>query len=246
MKQSFLVAFVVLSCATMLAAWHSQRDKGQQVPNAEQEIRRIETLRLQYPQEPARWADHVDDRAVFTQGSGKVNTKAEILRLLHQQEWSYDSSLEMHEAQFKQFGDTAILTYIYTRSRQDGGDTIRQHVRKTAVYQHQTSNWQLIASTSVALPNADRQQKSVDAKILDTYVGEYGGNLRITRDGTHLLAQSPDDREKIELLAVSNEAFTIKGEGDSILFVFEKGPDNRVQLRAHNVGGSESVAKRIE
>ena len=88
----------------MLAACYSQTDKGQQPPNAEQKIRRIETLRLQYPLEPARWADHVDDNAVFTPGSGKVNTKTEILRLLHQQEWSYDSSLEMHEEQFKQLG----------------------------------------------------------------------------------------------------------------------------------------------
>jgi hypothetical protein len=152
----------------------------------------------------------------------------------------------MHEAQFKQFGDTAVLTYIYTRSRQDGGDTLRQHVRKTAVYQHQASSWQLIASTSVALPNGDRQQKPVDPKILDAYTGLYEGNLRITRDGTRLMAQSPDDKEKVELLAVSNEAFSIRGEGDSILFVFEKDPQNQIQLRSHNVGGSESVAKRID
>jgi len=214
--------------------------------NADRDIRAVETLRLKYPLEPARWADMVDDNAVFTQGSGKVNTKSEIIRLLHQQEWSYDSSLEMHDAQFAQFGDTAVLTYIYTRSRQDGADTIRQHVRKTAVYQLQASKWRIIASTSVAFPNEDRQQKPVDPRILDTYVGLYEGNLRITRDGTRLLAQSPDDKEKIELLAVSNEAFAIRGEGDSILFVFEKGSNGSVNLRAHNVGGSESVAKKLD
>jgi hypothetical protein len=60
------------------------------------------------------------------------------------------------------------------------------------------------------------------------------------------MAQSPDDKEKVELLAVSNEAFSIRGEGDSILFVFEKDPQNQIQLRSHNVGGSESVAKRID
>ena len=37
------------------------------------------------------------------------------------------------------------------------------------------------------------------------------------------MAQSPDDTEKIELLAVSNETFSISGEGDSILFVFRRG-----------------------
>lgn len=66
------------------------------------------------------------------------------------------------------------------------------------------------------------------------------------RDGSRLMAQSPDDKEKIELLAVSNAAFAIKGEGDSILFVFERDPDNRVLLRSHNVGGPESVVKRVD
>ena len=212
--------------------------------SAEREIRAIEALRIEYPQEPGRWADRIDDNAVFTQGSGKVNSKAEILKFLHQAEWAYNGSAEMRDAQFKQFGDTAVLTYIYIRNRQEGEYTIRQHVRKTAVYQRQDSRWQIIASTAVAVPNADREQKQVDAKILDSYAGLYEGNVRITREGTRLMAQSPEDKEKIELLAVSDEAFAIRGEGDSILFVFEKGPHGRVQLRAHNVGGSESVAKR--
>jgi Domain of unknown function (DUF4440) len=246
LRRTFLLTFVVLSCMMTQVAGHPQTDSGQQPSTVEQEVRRIETLRLQYPLEPARWADHVDENAVFTQGSGKVNTKAEMVRLLHQPEWSYDNSLEMHEAQFKQFGDTAVITYVYTRNRKEGDYTIREHVRKTAVYQRHGSKWQIIASTAVALPNADREQKQVDPKILDSYVGLYEGNLRITRDGSRLMAQSPEDKEKIELLAVSNEAFAIRGEGDSILFVFEKGPDNRIQLRANNVGGSESVAKRID
>jgi hypothetical protein len=152
----------------------------------------------------------------------------------------------MRDAQFKQFGDTAVLTYIYTRNRREGEYTIRQRVRKTAVYQRQGSRWQIIASTAVALPNADREQKPVDARILNSYAGLYEGNLKITREETRLTAQSPEDKEKIELLAVSHEAFAIRGEGDSILFVFEKGPDGRIQLRAHNVSGSESVLKRSD
>jgi hypothetical protein len=235
-----------LFCASLLVASHSQSEGRHRAPDAEQEIRRIETLRLQYPLESARWADYVDDNAVFTQGSGKVHTKAEMLPLLHQPEWSYDNSLEMHQAQFRKFGETAVLTYIYTRSRQDGGYTIREHVRKTAVYQQQNSKWRIVASTAVALPNADREQKPVDPKILDAYVGLYEGNVRITREGSRLLAQSPDDKEKIELLAVSSDAFAIRGEGDSILYVFEKNSTGSVQLRAHNIGGSESVYKKLE
>jgi len=60
------------------------------------------------------------------------------------------------------------------------------------------------------------------------------------------MAQDPKDKEKVELLAVSNEAFAIAGEANSILFVFEKGDDGRIQIRTHNIGGSESVAKRTD
>jgi ketosteroid isomerase-like protein len=246
LKRSVLIVVAVLSSVTVVAGFRAQGSKIQKPSSVEQEIRAIETLRIQYPQEPTRWADRIDDGAVFTQGSGKVNTKAEILKLLHQVEWAYNGSLDMRDVQFKQFGDTAILTYVYTRNREDGEYTIRQHVRKTAVYQRQGSKWQIIASTAVALPNADREQKPVDPKVLDSYIGVYEGDLRITRDGSRLMAQSPEDKEKIELFAVSNEAFAIRGEGDSILFVFEKDSDGHIQMRAHNVSGSESVAKKLK
>jgi hypothetical protein len=152
LRRTSFVTLLILCSGTVLAAPHANIDRGQQASSAEQEIRRIETLRLQYPLESAKWADYVDDNAVFTEGSGKVHTKAEIVRLLHQPEWSFDNSLEMLEAKFKQFGDTAVLSYIYTRSRRDGEYTIREHVRKTAVYLQQNSKWQIVASKSQSIP----------------------------------------------------------------------------------------------
>jgi ketosteroid isomerase-like protein len=188
----------------------------------------------------------IDDSAVITQGSGKVNSKAEILKLLYQAEWSYNGSVDMRDAQFKQFGDTAVLTYIYTRNRRAGEYTIRPHVRKTAVYQRQASRWQLIASTAVALPNAEREQRPVDSKILDSYAGLYDGNVRITRDGIASWHSPLTTRKRLNCWQFQTKRSRIRGEGDSILFGFEKGPQGRFQLRAHNVGGSESVAKRLD
>ena len=70
--------------------------------------------------------------------------------------------------------------------------------------------------------------------------------MRITRDGNRILSQDPTDKENVELLAVTDNSFVIANESDSVLFVFEQGPDGRTQLRAHNVGGSEEVIKRID
>jgi hypothetical protein len=147
---------------------------------------------------------------------------------------------------FKLFGDTAVFSYVYTRTRQDEAFEIHQHIRRTAVYQRNGTHWQLIQSASVAFPNADRKQKPVEPKILDRYVGSYEGNLTISRDGNRILSQDPADKEKVELLAVTDNSFVIANESDFVLFVFERGPDGRTQIRAHNVGGSEEVIKRID
>jgi hypothetical protein len=238
----FKVAAVLF--VTILTTFLHQESKSQ-TSSAEQEIRAIETLKLQYPLEPARWSSSVDDDAVFTQGSGKVITKAELLSNYREQGDSLKNSTEMMEPQFQRFGDTSVFSYIYTRTQQEGRYLLNYHVRRTAVYQQVQSHWRLIASTSIAIHNADRKQKPVDPKILDTYVGLYENNLRITRDGTRIMAQDPNDKEKVELLAVSNEAFAVAGEANSILYVFEKGEDGRIQIREHNIGGSESVMKRV-
>lgn len=214
--------------------------------DAESEIRAIETAKLQYPLEPERWAKNVSDDALFTQGNGKIVTKPELLRLYEKDGHTLKNSLELMEQHFKLFGDTAVFSYVYTRTRQDDAFEIHQHIRRTAVYQRNGAHWQLIQSASIALPNADRKQKPIDAKILDRYVGLYEGHLRITSDGNRILSQDPSDKEKVELLAVTDNSFVIANESDSVLFVFEQGPDGRTQIRAHNVGGSEEVIKRID
>jgi Domain of unknown function (DUF4440) len=242
-KRTFvcILLFALAICAGFLAR------AGVVVPasNAESEIRAIETAKLQYPLEPDRWAKNVSDDALFTQGNGKIITKAELLRLYNEGH-TIKNSLELMEPHFKLFGDTAVFSYVYRRTRQDDSFEIHQHIRRTAVYQRNGAHWQLIQSASVAFPNADRKQKPVDAKTLDRYVGFYEGNLRITRDGNRILSQDPTDKEKVELLAVTDNSFVIANESDFVLFVFEQGPDGRTQIRAHNVGGSEEVIKRID
>ena len=214
--------------------------------DSESEIRAIEVAKLQYPREPDRWAKNVSDDAVFTWGSGKIITKSDLLRYYQNEGRTIKNSLEMSDLNFKLFGDTAVLSYVYTRTRKENAFEIHQHVRRTAVYQRNGIGWQLIESTGLVLNNADRKQKRVDARILDRYVGLYEGNLKITRDGMRILSQDPTDKEKVELLAVTNDAFVIVNEVDTVLFAFEQAPDGRTQIRAHNVGGSETVIKRID
>jgi hypothetical protein len=243
-KLTSLLKIAAVLLATILTTFLQQESKAQ-TSSAEEEIRAIEALKLQYPLEPARWSSSVDDDAVFTQGNGKVISKAELLSNYREQGNSLKNSTEMTEPKFQRFGDTSVFSYVYTRTEQEGRYLLHYHVRRTAVYQLTQSHWRLIASSSIAIHNADRKQKPVDPKILDTYVGLYENDLRITRDGTRIMAQDPKDKEKVELLAVSNEAFAVAGEANSILFVFEKGDDGRIQIREHNIGGSESLIKRI-
>ena len=148
----------------MIFATFLDQPSQAQTSSAEQEIRTIETLKLQYPLEPGRWANSVDKDAVFTQGSGKLNTKEEILGIYREQGDTLKNTAEMMEPQFKRFGDTAVFSYVYTRTRQDGHDLMHYHLRRTAVYQLAESHWRLIASTTIGIHNSDRKQKPVDPR----------------------------------------------------------------------------------
>src|ERR1700722_9887590 len=121
--------FALTTCAGLLVR------AGVVVPasNAESEIRAIETAKLQYPSEPDRWAKDVSDDALFTQGNGKIITKSELLRLYENEGRRLKNSVELMEQHFKLFGDTAVFSYVYTRTRQDEAFEIHQHIRRTAV-----------------------------------------------------------------------------------------------------------------
>ena len=160
-----------------------------------------------------------------------------------------EDSLEMSDTKFSQIGDAAIFSYVFRRtSHDDAGAVAHQHIRRTLVYQHTGSGWQMISSAVATIPFADLESRPVDPKILDTYLGVWtatpaSSTITLTREGGKLIAQESNETEKTEFLALSDSTFVIRG--DSALITFEKGSDGKVtRMLFRDIGGSVQVYDR--
>ena len=113
--------------------------------SAEEEIRALETVRLKSPNKTEVWAGNVANGALFHLIDGTVAGKQDLLARMHHE--VMDDSLEMSDTMFSQIGDVAIYSYVFRRTHHDDASAvIRQHIRRTLVYQRIGSGWQMIAS----------------------------------------------------------------------------------------------------
>jgi hypothetical protein len=121
-------------------------------------------------------------------------------------------------------------------------------VRRTVVYQHRDGKWQLILLSAALLPYADAQQRPVNPKILDEYVGVYEDfpsprTVTLSSNGTRLTAQGSWEKEKTELIALSDDTFVIPGDGNQLYF--ERDPDGHFLLWYRDLGGDQILQRRV-
>lgn len=235
---------LVFALTSTICSWAQEAPKA---GNAEEEIRALETVRLESPTKTEVWSDNVAKGALFYLGNGTVASKEDLLAHMRQQ--VMEDSLEMSDTMFSQIGNAAVFSYVFRRTHHDdAGAVTHQHIRRTLVYQRTGSGWQMIASAVAVIPFADFESKPIDPKILDTYLGVWASTpasptITLTREGGKLMAQESNAREKIEFLAVSDSTFVIRG--DTALITFEKGPDGKVtRLLLRDIGGSVEVFGR--
>ena len=221
--------------------------RGAEIGNAEEEIRALETVRLKSPTKTEVWSDNVAKDALFHLGNGAVASKQDLLAHMRQQ--VMDDSVEMSDTMFSQIGDVAIFSYVFRRTHHDDASAvIHQHIRRTLVYQQTASGWQMIASAVATIPFADLESRSVDPKVLDTYLGVWAATpspstITLTLEGGKLMAKGSNETEKAEFLAVSDSTFVIRGDPD--LITFEKGSDGKVdRMLFRDIGGSLQVFQR--
>lgn len=217
------------------------------VANVEPEIRALETVRLKSPNRTDEWSGNVAKNALFHLGNGVVLNKQDLLA--HMQHEVLEDSPEMLATKFSQIGDTAIFSYVFRRTRHDDANAfVRQHLRRTVVYQRTPSGWQMISSAISVIPYADLESKTVDPSVLDQYVGVWNdtsapATITISREGGKLMVRGSNETEKTELLALSDNTFVVRGA--SVLITFEKGPDGNVtRILYRDIGGSVEVQNR--
>ncbi len=91
----------------------------------------------------------------------------------------------------------------------------------------------------------DRKEISIDAKILDRYVGSYQATqmtISITSENGHLMIE-PKGQRKLEAIATSETEFFVKQVDATLAFTL--GPDNKATELRVVLGGSPMVAKRV-
>ena len=239
-----------VKCLVVFALFFAICSSAQEMPkagNAEFEIRALETNRLKSPSKTEVWSGSVAKDALFHLGNGTVASKQDLLARMHQ--LAIEDSLEMSDTMFRQFGDVAVFSYVFRRTHHNNANQVtHQHIRRTLVYQRTGSGWQMIASAVATIPFADLESRPVDPKVLDTYIGVWTATpaapkVTLTREGGKLMAQESNETEKIELLAVSDSTFVIRGDSD--LITFEKGMDGKVnRMLFHDIGGSVQAYDR--
>lgn len=236
-----------LAVFALLSALCCSAQEARKIANAEEEIRALETVRLKSPTKTEVWSGNVAKEALFHLGNGTVLSKEDLL--VHMRHQVMEDSLEMSDTIFSQVGDVAIFSYVFRRTHHDDASAvIHQHIRRTLVYRRTNSGWQIIASAVAIIPFADLESRLVDPKVLDTYLGVWTGTpgastVTLTREGDKLMIQGSNETEKIELLAVSDNTFVVRGDSD--LITFEKGPDGKVtRMLDRDLGGSVQVYDR--
>jgi hypothetical protein len=216
--------------------------------NVEREILEMEKARLGFPTDSSRWTNSIAADALFMQGNGAVLTKRQTIDMY--KSGIVENSTDLKQIEFRQSADIAIFSYVTTRIRHDDGDrSVRhQHVRRTVVYQHRDGKWQLILLSAALLPYADAQQRPVNPKILDEYVGVYEDfpsprTVTLSSNGTRLTAQGSWEKEKTELIALSDDTFVIPGDGNQLYF--ERDPDGHFLLWYRDLGGDQILQRRV-
>jgi hypothetical protein len=236
--------FLVFALFSALCAFAQEAPK---ISDAEREIRALETVRLKSPNKTDAWSEAVAKDALFQLANGVVLNKHDLLARMQSE--AFKDSSEISDSKFSEFGDVAIFSYVFMRTHlEDPSMVFHQHLRRMLVYKRTASGWQMIASAISIIPYNDLESRSVDPKILDTYLGVWTdvpapSTVTLAREGGKLIAQGSNDPEKTELLPLSDNTFVVRG--DSTLITFEKGPDSKVtRMLSRDLGGSVQLHER--
>lgn len=240
--------FRVLSAMALFVILLGTAGYPAETANLKREILEVEKARLAFPTDSSRWIDSIAADALFMQGNGVVLNKQQTIDMY--KSGIVENSTDLKETEFRQSGDIAILSYVTTRIRHDDGDrSVRhQHVRRTVVYQLKEEKWRLILLSAAMFPYADAQQRPVNPKILDEYVGVYEDfppprTVTLSRNGTSLMAQGSWEKEKTELIALSDDTFVVPGEANQLYF--EHGPGGHLLLWYRDIGGDQILQRRV-
>ncbi len=190
---------------------------------------------------------YLADNCIETDESGRVRTRAQVLKNFKAPPASIHYTLNIEDVQVQDYGSTAVMSWKELLSFDANGQKVSQAFRTTDVYMKQGGEWKLITEHESAIP-PEKTVAKVDPSIYDGYTGQYelapNYFLTVTHEGDKLMGQATG-QNKIELLPENETTFFIKGDQSETIFV--KDNSGKVtHLIYHLPNGQDINCKKIK
>ena len=225
MKNKNVILLIIIVAASMLMLSNT---KAQSSSGSEAEIRKMTTELLDAVGSGNKkvWDQYLDENCVVSVADGRTFTKSQMLDEIQPRPKGYVGSMELEDVRFRDFDNTAVICYLVKQTESIFSQSIITRYRTTDSYLKRDGAWKLIASEATVLLGQPRPA-TVSAKVLDTYVGEYGlapgMTYTVSREESKLWGQS-NKREKTELIPQSEAVFYRKGiRGEKVFVRDQKG-----------------------
>jgi len=119
------------------------------------------------------FASYIADDYIGTTDDGVLTTKDRLVKWLSKKKAAYVQRSNMHDAQVRMDGDTAIVNYLITSKNVWGDTTIVLYLRRTEVFKKKNQKWLVIATHENPLPANFFKAIEIDSMVLKDYLGEY-------------------------------------------------------------------------
>jgi ketosteroid isomerase-like protein len=183
---------------------------------------------------------HVDDACLFTDETGRVLTKPELIAEITPLPPGHEGRLELTEPKVRVFGEVATLSHRDIERLSIHGVPISARYQATETWRRRDGEWKLVASQVTALLAERKPGRVEDPGALDSYVGRYalapGFEYEVTREGDRLYVQRTG-RAREELVPWTPDVFYVSGtvRGEKVFERDERGRVVRLLDRRENV-----------
>jgi ketosteroid isomerase-like protein len=134
---------------------------------------------------------YLDDAVVFTNETGEIVTKKQILEDVAP--LPGERHIEVTQWNLTPQGEVATATFIDVLQVQSHGQQLEYRYQSTETWARRGAGWKMIASHTMVVPH-DPPALVLASSELDAYVGLYQADAnfsaKITRDGDHLVLAS--------------------------------------------------------
>jgi hypothetical protein len=161
----------------------------------------------------AVWDKYLDDSITYTAEDGRTLTKAQLREEMKPLPPGFSGTIEVETADVRQHGDVAVVSHEDLEHETVFGQKLVSHYHATDTWLRRGGRWRMIAS-QVLVRLADPAPASIDARVLDDYVGTYELSPTtayvVTRQGDKLFGERTG-RPKQALLPETETVFFTPG-----------------------------------